>query len=964
MEISKNLILSGINKITLYDNSIVNYSDTSTNFFVKKEDIGINSRADVVQRGLIEMNNYAFVMIYKGELSNNYNILDEYQIVIITEIIDMELAETLNQYCRNKKIVFLYTAQFGLASFLFTDFGENYFVEDANGKECEKYFIKSITNSCPGIVEIDPIVIYNNNRKIKKYIKLATGDFVIFKNVNGMTELNDTPPRPIRVLSKTKFTIEDTSKFQEFSGSGMVEEVKIPFPVIFRPLSEAKNIIYNEYNIEGDLDEDFNSEIINDEYFFDNQNNNDLPWLKIFSSSIDNNLGNNINEKIHLAILSLHKFFNIHQFLPHLNEQKEIDECIDICKNFLSEAKEEKRKWANNLNKIDNFFFKKIFKFSRFYFTPMTCFLGGIISQEIMKFTGLYKPSNQWMYFNFLDLINENNLEKKIQEQNLDDEFKINLEPYMLFGKEKFNEIKNSNILIIGLNDIGYEILRILIMLNFLSKDNNIIILENNKNEIKEKINDLKNNDKYYNINIISEKIELNENLSEKNWWKKAIIIFDTLSYSIYPKEKSIIITNSKKDNKILFDINSDKSVGFYELLLPNQLRIHLKKDNNLNNYKEFDTPDGSNENGKEKIIKKKLNYKNICTLEESLKWSQNFFESNFNIYIKNLNELINKSDSEEEIKKYMDNFVDKENDKEKTLKIILTFKKLISLKLGKTFEAIVFYSIEIFQELFEFSVDEIFQKYPNDLIEEKTYKKFWAGARIEPKKIKFDINNEDHYQIIYYLTYFLCEILQIEETSEKMKDIKNIALKYEFKKFDLAISKKANNEDFFNMEKNSLIIFLSEILKINKITFKEIKINYFEGIQEINDLQNINKQIKFLVLTTNIKLSQYDIINKNKNDLISMILTMNQIFPTVASAISGAVIIQLFNMFNDIYFIDFIKLKNKGKTININEIEKEGNNDENHNRINISQDDKNISFYKNYAFNFASNIYLNYDIL
>ena len=319
MEISKNLILSGINKITLYDNSIVNYSDTSTNFFVKKEDIGINSRADVVQRGLIEMNNYAFVMIYKGELSNNYNILDEYQIVIITEIIDMELAETLNQYCRNKKIVFLYTAQFGLASFLFTDFGENYFVEDANGKECEKYFIKSITNSCPGIVEIDPIVIYNNNRKIKKYIKLATGDFVIFKNVNGMTELNDTPPRPIRVLSKTKFTIEDTSKFQEFSGSGMVEEVKIPFPVIFRPLSEAKNIIYNEYNIEGDLDEDFNSEIINDEYFFDNQNNNDLPWLKIFSSSIDNNLGNNINEKIHLAILSLHNSFNINQFLFFYN---------------------------------------------------------------------------------------------------------------------------------------------------------------------------------------------------------------------------------------------------------------------------------------------------------------------------------------------------------------------------------------------------------------------------------------------------------------------------------------------------------------------------------------------------------------------------------------------------------------------------------------------------------------------
>jgi hypothetical protein len=90
------------------------------------------------------------------------------------------------------------------------------------------------------------LVTSKDNKTVKQFLKLGTGDFVAFKDISGMNELNDTPPRPIRVLSKTKFTIEDTSKFEEFTGSGMVEKIKIPYPMSFKPLSEAKNCIYSE----------------------------------------------------------------------------------------------------------------------------------------------------------------------------------------------------------------------------------------------------------------------------------------------------------------------------------------------------------------------------------------------------------------------------------------------------------------------------------------------------------------------------------------------------------------------------------------------------------------------------------------------------------------------------------------------------------------------------------------------
>ena len=201
----------------------------------------------------MELNNFALVMIFKGELSNDFSILNEYNLVIITEIISLETAETLNQYCRMKRIGFIYASLFGLSSFLFSDFGDDFIIEDNNGLEPDKYYIKSITNGCPGVVEIDPI---ENNLGEKNYLKISTGDFVSFRDVKGMLELNDTPPRPIRVIDKTKFTIEDTSKFQEFTGVGIVDEVKVPRPAIFKPLAEAINVIYYEDVIEDYLNED------------------------------------------------------------------------------------------------------------------------------------------------------------------------------------------------------------------------------------------------------------------------------------------------------------------------------------------------------------------------------------------------------------------------------------------------------------------------------------------------------------------------------------------------------------------------------------------------------------------------------------------------------------------------------------------------------------------------------------
>ena len=940
-------------------------NDLFSNFFAQKEDVDTNSRADITQRGLMEINNFAIVMIFKGELSNDFSILNEYNLVIITEIISLETAQTLNQYCRMKHIGFIYTCEFGLSSFLFTDFGDDFIIEDNNGLEPNKYYIKSISNSCPGIVEIDPI---KNNFGENIYLNIGTGDFVSFKDVKGMTELNDTPPRPIRVINKTKFTIEDTTKFQEFTGVGIVEEVKVPRPAIFKPLSEAINVIYYEDVIEDYLNEDSylgstaskmsneplmddlgiisNIKTSQDNIIINEEKKENIPWIKMFYAEFENeSLKNLSNEKMHLAFLALHEYFNIHQDLPNFNKIKENKECIDISLKILSKAKEEGFRWAINLCKIDKPFLDNVFKFCKFKFTPFTNYLAGIVAQEVIKFTGLYKPISQWVYFNFFNLLNISKVNDIIEKRNLTEENdkENNIEPNILnIFNEIYNEqIKDVNILIIGFNDISYEMIKLFIILGLLdNKENKIKIVSNNKYDIKEKLEELKHLGKKVDIPIIQEKLDLNDNninnnYLKKDWWINSNIIIDTLPFDSNEKEKISLIKNSKENKKILISLNYSKYSANSEIFLP-----EIKSDN----YIIEETPKPQEEKNEIKIVDDYNDeedydkYKNICTLDEALNWSRNYFQDNFIKYIKYLIELINKSHSESDMNKYIDNIlsIEKENEKDFdiSIKLIKIFKKLVTFKLGMNYETIVFYSMEIFEELFSKSAQKLLLKYPSDLLLKNTNKKFWSGARKEPKQIIFDINNEEHFQLIYCMTYFFCQILKLPDIKNKMKNIKQIMEKYEPKKPDSNV-KKMKLKEYSYIEKFSLIQFLKSTSQDN-LDFQQLELNLENNNENFDSLEKMNLQLKFIILAANIKLSIFGLNQSNINESISKILKINEVHPSLASTIAGITVMQLYNLIN--------KIKEK----------------DDENKI---EDKTNKAWIKNCVFNLANNTYLFFDI-
>lgn len=57
---------------------------------------------------------------------------------------------------------------------------------------------------------------------------LEDGDFVTFREVQGMTELNACEPRKITVKGPYTFTIGDTSNLGAYKAGGIFTQVKMP----------------------------------------------------------------------------------------------------------------------------------------------------------------------------------------------------------------------------------------------------------------------------------------------------------------------------------------------------------------------------------------------------------------------------------------------------------------------------------------------------------------------------------------------------------------------------------------------------------------------------------------------------------------------------------------------------------------------------------------------------------------
>ena len=314
VETAKNIALAGPKNITIFDPCTVKIIDLTSNFFLTEIDIKNGKRRDesCIER-LSNLNPYTNIVIMEG----NDIILDiqkkihekefKYDVVIITEFLPKKKIIEIDELCRINNIGFIFACELGIYGFIFVYFGNEFIIHDKTGEEIKEYLISSITKEENGKVFI--------NSDLSGKINLTSNDLVSFKEIEGMIELNNCLPRNIKV-NKDYVEIGDTSQFSDYISGGTIFNVKLPKKIKFESFKER-------------LEEPFKD---------GEQYNDPLDFLNI-----------NIQEVIHIGILSLFDFYDTKNCLPEINNIKDAEDLLILAKNILEQKEKDNIYWAKNI---------------------------------------------------------------------------------------------------------------------------------------------------------------------------------------------------------------------------------------------------------------------------------------------------------------------------------------------------------------------------------------------------------------------------------------------------------------------------------------------------------------------------------------------------------------------------------------------------------------------------------------
>ena len=818
IEISKNIILAGPKKVTIFDKNKIVINDLTSNFFLQEEDIG-KRRDEISIKKLKELNNYVDCDYLKDGYKNISDLIDEYDIIVITEIIDINEIKKINKLCHEKKKGFIYCLVFGLTFFCFVDFGEH-IIKNSTNSESKKYFIKNISKGKNTEITIDNE--FDN-------LELNDGDFVIFKDIKGMKQLMDGQKRKISNVEENKFQIEeDSSNYEDYIQGGIVEE------------------------------------IVND-IFIHNKDFEHMLYLP--------NQGENINPinkelNLHLAFLSLHEFFQIHNKLPENNDD-DLNNILLIMKNIFKKNEEN---WCKDLN-IEEEYLKDVFKYSTCQISPICSYAGGVISQEIIKYIGIYNPINQWFRVEFMPILDKtfnHNITKK--GTRYDDQISI-------FGNETQKNLGNLDLFMVGAGAVGCELIKNFAMMGICTNPDSLLILtdhdrieksnlsrqflfrDNDISKLKSEcaVKSVKKMNKEINCKFMEELVwEKTEKIFNKEFFEKqkaVILAVDNFEARTYISEKCELY------NIPYFNCGTEGPYANVEAFIPGK------------------TQKASYPKAHKKVVPPCTLKMFPSSINHCILWSLDHFEKYFNKNIKYVESLSN------DLKIFYSE-MDKIHDLRLQFKKIKKIFKILKIADKQDFGGCIKYAVKKFNKSYIYNINNILKCYPPEHINKETGMKFWTGSKIMPHPLIFNINDEECFGFVKSFSCLLADCFSINTKSIDIDSyIKEYIKNYEAKPpKELIFENKAYYEEKIKQLKENITLYLKNDRPRLNFNFKK----YEKDTIDMNEIDYI--YYSSILRAQNYNLSKLD---KSKIKIIA-----GKIVPaliTSTACISGLLSLQLY---------------------------------------------------------------------
>ena len=749
IEIAKNIILAGPKEVSISDKNICKINDLGSNFFVDENDVNKKNLEDSCYDKLKLLNPYVEITKYKGKYIEG---IKKFNIIIITEIMNIGDLYELNNFCRKNNIKFIYTLNLGLTGYLFNDFGDIHLVYDLNGEKKLSYEIFNIEEK-----ENENKYEIFLNIKNDETFRLKEGDFVIFKKVKGLDFLNDSKKRKITKINENSFEIEKDEKSNgKYLSDGIVEKIKNSKKLKFE--SFQNNFIKPNHN-----------------------------FIKIDDTKLKSNI------LLHCAFVGLHIFYSTNNILPQLNDLEKGKKIVELSKEYYLILKEKYPDYLTTKKKriveFDENYILNVIRWSKAEINPLCTFLGGIVSQEALKIKGKYMPIYQWLRFDFFETINNlpNNINRNLLNCRYDDQIAI-------FGQELQEKLKDLNIFMVGAGALGCEYIKNFALMGISCNKGKITVTDNDNISISNlnrqflfHQNDIKENS-FKSFCAKREALKINKEMNIQDY--QLLINDDTrdIFNDEFIEKQNILI--SAVDN-----IQARKYIDNLATFF-NKIYINAGTEGTKANSDIF-YPDKSiclnDLEFMEKEVIPQCTLKTSPTkIEHCIEFAKNVFEELFGLYIKNIILILENSDQ-------FYNILYGTNERGELYHMIEIYRNLLNLLKNPSKYSIIKYALYIFTYYFEYII--------NKLLKEHSF----TNIPFTKKPSPLNLNLSDDNILLFFKSfyYILSDIINFKEkydfeTVKKVISLEKIHIKEEILDNQIII-KNFKKENFHILNNNKI---------------------------------------------------------------------------------------------------------------------------------------------------------------
>ncbi|ANB14591.1 E1 ubiquitin-activating protein UBA1 [Sugiyamaella lignohabitans] len=525
---------------------------------------------------------------------------------------------------------------------------------------------------------------------------LEDGDWVKFTEVEGLEALNDGQPREVKVTGPYTFNIGDVSGLGSYVKGGIFTQVKKPLELSFQSLAD---------------------QLAKPEYLVTDFAKFDRP------------------AQLHIGFLALHGFANQHGGeLPRPYNKEDANQVAHLAKSVAAQYPEVLGETA-----IDEDLIRKLSFQSRGDYAPLAAVFGGLVAQEVLKAcSGKFVPVRQFSYFDSLESLPS---KEEITEEDAAPSGSRYDGNVAIFGKKFVEKLRNLKVFLVGSGAIGCEMLKNWALLGVGSGPEGRIIVTDNDSIEKSNLNRqflFRPSDvgKQKSSVAAAAVVKINPDLKGK---------IEARSDKVGPETEDIF--NDKFWNSLDFVTNAldnvdartyvDRRCVFFRKPLLESGTLGTKGNVQVV-YPDLTESYSSSQDPPEKSIP-------LCTLrsfpnkiDHTIAWAKSLFQGYFVDSAENVNLYLSQPN-------FVESHLKQSGDQKTILETIYSF--LVSDR-PLTFEQCIAWARLEFEKKFNNDIQQLLYNFPKDAVT-STGTPFWSGPKRAPTPLKFDINNEDHFNFI-----------------------------------------------------------------------------------------------------------------------------------------------------------------------------------------------------------------------